>query len=301
MGHRRESQPGFGHRTETRLVSAAVYERRLPSPDLADLVEGIWIQENAADSSASEAGCVLPTGTVEIIFNYRDPIVHVEGGSIERMPQAYITGQRTRPVYPACEGEFGVVAVSLYPWAVEQAFPECVHETDGFTDLQLLSDWQRIEETLERLRAADSVEQRCAVVEAYLRARRADRRSDPLIRDAVLRLSDCAGEAWVLQIARDYSLSRRQFTRRFTAAVGIPPKRFSRIMRFQQALGLRRHSEQGWAAIAQHCGYSDQAHLSHEIRELSGRTPTEIARPRSVNDEIFNGGRVSRFFDTVYL
>jgi AraC-like DNA-binding protein len=74
-------------------------------------------------------------------------------------------------------------------------------------------------------------------------------------------------------------LSARTFIRLFVTEVGLTPKLFCRVRRFQRALRLARGGQPaGWAGIALDCGYCDQAHLIRDFRALSGFTPTEFLR-----------------------
>jgi hypothetical protein len=64
------------------------YQRIAPLPALTHLVESIWVQESPAATAVRAPTCVLPTGTVELLFHYGDPLVHVEAGSEWQMPRA---------------------------------------------------------------------------------------------------------------------------------------------------------------------------------------------------------------------
>lgn len=81
------------------------------------------------------------------------------------------------------------------------------------------------------------------------------------------------GRMPVTAIAKDIGWSRKHLAGRFTAETGLGPKTFARIVRFNRALALRRTGTGGWAGIAAECGYSDQAHLAREFREMTGETP----------------------------
>ncbi|MBL8175385.1 MAG: AraC family transcriptional regulator [Bryobacterales bacterium] len=74
-------------------------------------------------------------------------------------------------------------------------------------------------------------------------------------------------------------LSARQYRRRFEAAVGIPPKLFARIARFQRSLQVMGRLPQADVALA--CGYYDQAHLIRDWREFAGVTPAGWLRDQS--------------------
>lgn len=83
--------------------------------------------------------------------------------------------------------------------------------------------------------------------------------------------------------------SHRQFIRLFSQAVGLPPKLYGRVQRFQKALGLMQTGPGGeapaLALVAIDAGYSDQPHFQREFREFSGMTPEQyrLARPVSAN------------------
>ena len=94
---------------------------------------------------------------------------------------------------------------------------------------------------------------------------------DPAIRYAIAALK--AG-APVSQVASRLGLLPRTLARRFSNQVGITPKRFARVHRLQRVLrAVRRSSEPDWCALAAEHGYTDQAHLIHDFRDLAGITP----------------------------
>src|SRR3954447_26241727 len=95
-------------------------------------------------------------------------------------------------------------------------------------------------------------------------------------RAAAARVS--AGETSIGRIASDLGLSERHLRRAFRATVGVGPKTFARIVRFQRALALRRSTGAGWGEIAGATGYFDQAHLVGELTRFLGAPPSRAAR-----------------------
>ena len=72
-------------------------------------------------------------------------------------------------------------------------------------------------------------------------------------------------------VARQVQLSHRRFIELFTERVGMTPKRYARVRRFQRALGLvNGHGAPAWAQVALDCGYFDQAHLCRDWAEFTG-------------------------------
>lgn len=85
----------------------------------------------------------------------------------------------------------------------------------------------------------------------------------------------------VSQVALRLGLSPRTLERRFSSQVGISPKRFARVDRLQKVLrAVRRPSKPDWCALAVEHGYTDQAHLIHDFRDLADITPSEY-KPHS--------------------
>lgn len=73
----------------------------------------------------------------------------------------------------------------------------------------------------------------------------------------------------------------RTFIRRFRDQVGLTPKRFARVRRMQRVVGsLRTAGNVEWCELAAAYGFTDQAHLIHDFRDLTGITPTEY-KPQS--------------------
>jgi AraC-like DNA-binding protein len=73
-------------------------------------------------------------------------------------------------------------------------------------------------------------------------------------------------------------ISTRQLQRRFRAAVGIAPKVFCRIQRFQQVVRAMDNPSHDWTAIATGAGYYDQAHLIRDFRQFAGKTPSALLK-----------------------
>jgi AraC-like DNA-binding protein len=102
----------------------------------------------------------------------------------------------------------------------------------------------------------------------------AEARSDPLIAEAVRRVD----HEDVRSISRALWVSERQLRRRFHAAVGYGPRTLARVLRFRRFLDALDRGRSDLAALAFEVGYADQAHLTREVKLLSGLTPAALAR-----------------------
>ena len=76
----------------------------------------------------------------------------------------------------------------------------------------------------------------------------------------------------ISQLSRELGVSRKHVAELFRAEIGLQPRVYSRIARFNRALAALA-SDESLAAIAADCGYVDQAHFHYEFRQFSGVTP----------------------------
>jgi len=86
------------------------------------------------------------------------------------------------------------------------------------------------------------------------------------------------GAASIGEVAARVGWSRKRLASAFRDRVGLPPKTLARVLRFDRAMRLLKEQPGlRWSDAALVCGYYDQAHLTREVRELSGQTPRELA------------------------
>ena len=81
----------------------------------------------------------------------------------------------------------------------------------------------------------------------------------------------------VSAMATGSGLSPRQFERRFLEQVGVPPKLYARIVRFNAALDHKlRSPSRAWSRIANDHDFYDQMHLVHDCTAFTGESPSRF-------------------------
>ncbi len=95
-----------------------------------------------------------------------------------------------------------------------------------------------------------------------------------------------AEEAGLATLRDRLGISERSLRRRCHEAFGYGPKTLDRILRFQRFLRLAAAGEEAaLSGLAAAAGYADQAHLTREVRRLSGLTPAAILGQLDSRDE----------------
>ncbi|MGW7055584.1 helix-turn-helix domain-containing protein [Streptomyces sp. NPDC054887] len=101
----------------------------------------------------------------------------------------------------------------------------------------------------------------------------------PEVAEAWRRLVAARGRVHVGAVAAELGWSRRYLTERFRGEVGLSPKTFARVLRFEYAHRLATAQDPlPWADVATVSGYADQAHLVRDWRQFTGRPPTAWRR-----------------------
>ena len=223
----------------------------------------------------------LPTVFVPVILNFGAPFRLLEPagpGTATHPRSSFVSGLGEAGGVTESDGNAVCVQVDLTPLGARRILGVPMHELeDRVVELEDVfgPDAQRLEEQLFDL---PDWESRLDLVEASIAARLA---AGPPVRADVAwawrRLQETAGQIRVEELAAELRCSRKHLLAQFREHVGPGPKTTARLFRFNHLLRLLGRSPPDWAELAFRCGYSDQSHLSREVRRLARCTPGELA------------------------
>lgn len=262
-----------------------VYLTHIPAPPVSEFVEYLWSLRDAPPHARER---ILPTGTLELVVNlHEDEFRIYDPGDVERYRRLSATivsgAYRGFFVIDTLE-QASVIGVHFRPGG---AFPFLGPSPGALADAHhdLGALWGPTAARLrERLCVATSPEQRFSVLEDALSARLSrvrPSRSFELRRRVVQAALQPLGRprTRISDVATRIGMSHRRFVQLFTDAVGMTPKLFSRVQRFQRVAALaRRNASPDWGPLALASGYFDQSHLIRDFVALSGLTPVEFLR-----------------------
>jgi AraC-like DNA-binding protein len=247
------------------------YREIAPSARLQAFIDRFWIlQQDGPDGDDAAPQRVVPDGHSEMILNWGQPFEALQAGEWHGQPRCFLAGQIEGPLLLRPKGPVKMLGVRFHPHGAGAVLSAPMHELSGkFTRVEDIST------VLARnlARALDAPDPISAVETALAAARNPSNACDPVVAEAVRRIA-LANGAWdVAALARELGVSTRQLERRFYAAVGLPPKLFCRMQRFNSVFRVLGTQSGNWVDTAVACGYYDQAHLIRDCKSLTGSTP----------------------------
>ena len=252
---------------------------RRPGPPLRGLVQAIVYRAGQQPQTSVEK--ILPGPETSLWVNLnRDAFRSFDDdGQVRRVPGAMLAGPTSRASVIEFEQGHAHVSVTFALGAASRfAGPPLAAARDELVPLDLL--WGRSGACLrERLLEAGTPEDALSVMEDVLLQQLTGALA--LDRAVIAAAGALSRGVPVGQVSEDLGLLPRTLRRRFTAQVGLTPKRFARVQRMQRLVrDLDGRTCVDWAAAAARHGYADQPHLAGEFRSLAGVTPGEYLRSR---------------------
>ncbi|MFC9388861.1 AraC family transcriptional regulator [Streptomyces venezuelae] len=230
--------------------------------------------------------CGTPSRALTAVISLSDPMdvaAGVDDGSPVMRFSSVAGGLMCRSVAIHHDGRQQGVQVSLTPLGARAIY--CMPAAELAHRLVPLDELlgTLAVELVDRLRAATTWTARfTALDELLLRAVGRGAGGDhvrPEVAEAWRRLVAARGCVQVGAVAAELGWSRRYLTERFRGEVGLSPKTFARVLRFEHAHELATaHDPLPWADVATVSGYADQAHLVRDWREFTNRSPTAWRR-----------------------
>jgi AraC-like DNA-binding protein len=215
-----------------------------------------------------------PHSGVTVIVNLGPPLT-VDGTTVS----SFAAGLYTRPAITAHLGEQAGLQLYVAPPAARMLLGlplvELAHRAVDLEDL--LGAGAR--ELPERLAGLPDWPARFALMDAVVARRLAVAAPPPsAVLHAWSRIVATGGRVRVGELSAETGLSARHLGARFRDELGLPPKQYARVVRFERAAAaLRADPRTPLAALAAGAGFADQAHLTREFRALGDTTPAAFA------------------------
>jgi AraC-like DNA-binding protein len=256
-----------------------------PAEPLAVYVEKLWYCDG--HQVVHRKLRMLPNGRFQLFFSLADGPLRGPGGlngEPGQLASSLVVGMRTHFSVIDTATLKSAMGVLFWPGGA-RAFFDASADLLCNESVSLDLIWGSLASELrDRLREAPTAAAKFQVLESAL-VERVNQRLElhSAVQYALGEFARAPPIRSVLGVARETGLSRRRFAQLFREQVGLTPKLYCRLHRFQQVLRqIASGAPVDWADLALAGGYCDQAHLVNEFRNFSGISPSVyLANERS--------------------
>ncbi len=265
-----------------------LYLEHTPAPPLSHFVRTLWYARVPQANHSRER--VLPTGNTQVILNLaRDYLLDCpEGEPQRRSPGAAVMGARSIYEIVDTSDMADLIGLVFEPGGLP-AF--AADRADLFSNrgVDLEDVWgAEVRSLRDRLRELASPEARLRSLERFLAGtfRAQIEQARPLhhcaVDYALRRFAHLPSVMTVREVALGTGWSERRFSQVFREEVGLSPKVWCRVQRFQRAVAqLHAGVDVAWSKLALDCGFYDQSHFANEFRAFSGVDVTTYSARRT--------------------
>lgn len=256
-----------------------LFQSYLPAPPLSHFVEKFWFYHGFPQRTHKKER-LMPDGSVELVINLHEDETRIYDRDrlhqSQRLSGNILCGPHSQFFVIDTAEQASVIGIHFRPGGAFPFFRQPVDEMHNF-HVSLEDLWGGHARLVrEKLLEAPTPEQKFRVLERFVmeQARTFDRHV--AVSFALKQFESTHGALPVGDVIERIGISQRRLIDLFNAQVGMTPKLFCRLRRFQHVLNqVHPLQECDWGELAALCGYFDQAHFIHDFRQFSGILPTE--------------------------
>lgn len=229
----------------------------------------------------------LPDGNTEIIFDFHDQPQYIYDNETLKEIQAchhvWASGVRTGYISIPSGRQAAMFIIAFRKGMAYPFYPVPMNEmSDRVVDADLL--WGRSFGWLrEHLYEIRDVDLKFAAAERFLvKQFKKNFTLNEAVQYALTEIIRSPDQLNLGRVSKKIGYSQKHFIAMFKQQVGVTPKAYLKIMRFQKAITeIEKTGEVNWTAISQDCGFYDQAHFIHDFKFFSGFTPEDYLSRKS--------------------
>jgi AraC-like DNA-binding protein len=254
------------------------YQTFAPPEGLQSFIKFFWAFSSDIDS---------PEVTLRAFPDGSPGVIMVQSESAvcdtlkKQLPGIYLYGQHLKASELTYSGKISVMGINFQPYSLRSVFGIDANElANTGIDLTSIHAKQSIGLS-EQLVNEETVEGRIKMLSNYLLYQHQHniRQTDETVKYAIALITQSKGKLPLKELQQKLQISERGLERRFSQAIGISPKLFSRIVRFQETLDqLRTNNYDKLSDIAYENDYFDQSYFIRVFKEFTGFSPLEFKK-----------------------
>jgi AraC-like DNA-binding protein len=260
-----------------------IFRRHVPGPPLDQWIDFFWFYEGFYPDHSREH--VLPDGTFELVINLQDEprklFDRQDSARHESFRGAWMSGTHSGYIVIDALPNSSMMGAHFKPGGAAAFVDAPAFDlANRVVDLEALWGFG-VRELRERLMEALNPESKFRILESSLLERLARWRTAAenhrRVNWALEQFLKGGQVGRIGDMARAMGFSHKHFVHQFRQQVGLTPKLFCRIRRFQEVLGsIKAKQPVLWADLACSCGYYDQAHFINDFQTFAGLNPSEF-------------------------
>jgi AraC-like DNA-binding protein len=257
------------------------YREYPPPPALKDHIQCFWALEHDYRDPSHTHEHLWADTHIELIFSYGERYGRQIDGARTALPANFVIGPFRKELLLYSDGLTGFVAVRFHPWGF------AAFSTMKMTGLintilpaeDLLKEFPNLSmQTADGPGEGSQVNVKLDILGNWLMRRLEEQPEKKTFVPVIARAIEAEkGRVKIAELAAAFGINPRKLERLFMSEIGMSAKLFARILRFSHAKGLiERDPDISLAGLTYETGYADQAHFSHNFREMFGYTPAQF-------------------------
>ena len=228
----------------------------------------------------------LPDGNVQIIFDLTDNPKYIYDNEtlneIQACKKVWFSGFRTEPITIPSGKESEMLIVNFRKGGAFPFLSEPIYNlTNYVVDAELVVT-DSILDLRDKIRDTESIQNKFDLVEQHIIQYYLNRLAEnPFVEYMISEICSRPDQTSIKGITSKVGFSQKHLIKIFREHVGVTPKEFLKVIRFQKAIEeIEQNRSINWTSVALDCGFYDQSHFISDFKKYSGFTPNDYLRQR---------------------
>lgn len=262
-----------------------------PSKITAPIVERYFITTAQFSDGQRWENKILPSiiQSVAIDFDSTAPQAILPNGKHIACPGDLILGQFTRSCISILEGRVDFISIHFTPTGLFRVLGTNMAQfSNNILPLPNYIGWHRA--LRDNIKTAFTHMERISIIEQFIQN---NLRPAPIYLDVITEAAEIIrksnGKVSMNELSRTAGISERNLQRYFNSYIGVSPKAFAQIARFNAVTKLIEDTTAPcWQHILEETGYFDAAHFAKDFKRITGKTPSEYYHGKTAYEKFFN-------------
>lgn len=264
-------------KTDLRFPKMIEYLEYKPNQSLQKYIDCYWTLETTAEDINPEyEERVIPLGFPEIIIHFGDLYSIKKNSKYYPLPRTLFTGQLTSSKSFKPLGITGILGVKFKPFGAYYFLPEPPQKyVDRSTDLRQIFEPKTINLLECGILKSKLHLEKIKLIENFLLNHFQNFSTNIQIENIVTTIVTQKGNIDIKSLSSQFNSSQSKLERNFKKIIGLTPKKFAQIIRFNEILKEYK-SNKDLQSLAHKYEYYDYSHFTKEFSSFSGFSPNQF-------------------------